>query len=66
MRRAARHRPPPRRSPRAALELDRHNRYLLMNGHDAYNRVKTIGFRCLKDVDGGAPAPYHYRSATPL
>ena len=39
-----------------ALELDRHNTYLLQRGLDSYNRAKTVGFRCLKDAAGGASA----------
>ena len=49
-----------------ALQLDRHNRWLAQKGNLPYSRAATVGFRCLKDVPGGAPAPLHYRSATPL
>ena len=49
-----------------ALQLDRHNRWLAQRGNLAYSRAATVGFRCLKDVAGGAPAPFHYRSATAL
>lgn len=48
-----------------ALQLDRHNRWLAQKGNLAYSRAATVGFRCLKDVPGGAPAPLHYRSAEP-
>ena len=49
-----------------ALQLDRHNRWLAQKGQRAYSRAATVGFRCLKDVQGGAPAPTHYHSAKPL
>eukprot|EP00929_Paragymnodinium_shiwhaense_P000579 TRINITY_DN100828_c0_g1_i1.p1 TRINITY_DN100828_c0_g1~~TRINITY_DN100828_c0_g1_i1.p1 ORF type:complete len:852 (+),score=98.52 TRINITY_DN100828_c0_g1_i1:93-2558(+) len=42
-----------------ALQLDRHNRMMLMD--DTYERVSTLGFRCLADVEGGQAAPHHYR-----
>ena len=31
------------------------------NWGDSYERAGTLGFRCAADVQGGAPAPYHYR-----
>ena len=48
-----------------SLELNTHNRWLAQMGMRSYSRAATVGFRCLKDVPGGAPAPLHYRSATP-
>jgi len=42
----------------AALELNKHGKYFLMN--DAYERAGTVGFRCVKDAEGGQGAPYHY------
>jgi len=42
-----------------ARELNKHSKYFLMS--DSYERAGTLGFRCAADVQGGAPAPYHYR-----
>ena len=47
-----------------ALQLDRHNRWLAQKGNLPYSRAATVGFRCLKDIAGGAPAPFRYRSAS--
>ena len=49
-----------------ALPLDRHNRWLAQKGNLAYSRAATVGFRCVKDVVGGAPAPWHYHAAVPV
>ena len=40
---------------RQALPLDRHSKYFLMA--DAYERAKTIGFRCAYDAAAAVPAP---------
>jgi len=51
-----------------SLELDTHNRWLAQKGLLPYSRAATVGFRCLKDVPGGAPAPLHtgHRESSPL
>ncbi|CAK0808632.1 unnamed protein product [Prorocentrum cordatum] len=46
-----------------ALELDRHNRMMLMD--DAYERAGTLGFRCAADHAEGQAAPYHFRDLGP-
>ncbi len=44
-----------------AFELDKHAYWLLMK--PSYDRATTVGFRCVQDVEGGAPPPFYYRQS---
>ena len=37
----------------SALELNKHGKYFLMS--DSYERAGTVGFRCVRDVEGQPP-----------
>ena len=43
--------------PSSIARVDAHNKWMRMS--DSFDRASTVGFRCVKDHQDGAPGPYH-------